>query len=412
MTIPAAALALASLAGCGGGGSSNTGVNTANLPTAVAADIQRSAAVDPAVVTANNGFGFSLLQQLDSGAATSNTLLSPASVSLALEMTYTGSAGTTQTAMAQALQLNGMSPSTVNTDNAALEASLVSPDPAVTLTIANGLWTRANAVLPAFITANTTYYGAQLGDVAGAPANVNAWVSSASHGTITQLLPPGDYSLSVAILANVIYFAGQWTNEFNTNLTQSANFTTASGTTVSVPLMHQTGTYAYLKGSGFQAIKLPYGTGRLAMVVVLPDAGTDWSTFLASLSASNFNAWTSQMTSQYGSVALPKFTLQGGATLNSDLSALGMGVAFDPSSANFSGIGSGLYIQAVYHKVYIKVNEEGTVAAGATGVVVGTAVESPSFAMTIDHPFLCAIQDTKTGEILFLCAIADPSQTG
>jgi serpin B len=414
-----AALLFVLLSGCGGGssssngGSSNGGTSTTGLPSAVAADVQRGAAVDSAIVNANNGFGFALLQQLDGASPTQNTLLSPASVALALEIAYSGAAGTTQTAMSAALELNGLSPATVNSDNAALQASLVSPDPAVTLSIANSLWTQPNnSVLPAFVTTNTTYYGAQLGSILGAPANVNAWASAASHGTITQLLPAGDYSSDVAILANVIYFAGKWSQPFDATQTANSSFTTASGATVTVPMMHTLArTYAYVHTGGVQAVKLPYGTGRLAMIVLLPDASTSWSGFLASLTASSFATWVGQMSSQYGTVALPKFTLSTGEVLNSSLTALGMGIAFQPGPANFSGIGPNLYIQNVFHKVYLQVDEQGTVASGGTGVVIAPTAEPVGFEMTIDHPFVSAIQDTKTGEILFLGAVTDPSQS-
>jgi serine protease inhibitor len=178
------------------------------------------AAVDPAITTADNAFGIQLLNNLISGNA-GNVAISPLSMSLLLQILYGGAAGTTAQAMALTLQLGNLTAQDVNSDNAALQASLAAPDPNVQLTIANSLWMHLtnNPVLPSFTAMDATYYGATIGDLSGAPDNVNGWVASETAGLITQILPPeaaGYYqSPSVAaVLANTIYFKGQWTSRF------------------------------------------------------------------------------------------------------------------------------------------------------------------------------------------------------
>ena len=52
--------------------------------------------------------------------------------------------------MAAALQLQTASADELNADNAALQASLIDQDPAVTLNIANSLWLRGDSVKPDF----------------------------------------------------------------------------------------------------------------------------------------------------------------------------------------------------------------------------------------------------------------------
>jgi serine protease inhibitor len=80
-----------------------------------------------------------------------------------------------------------------SSDNAALQASLINSDPKVQLTTANSLWIDQNSgpVLPSFTQMDATYHDATVGDLAGAPANVNAWVDTETHGRVTELLPPG-----------------------------------------------------------------------------------------------------------------------------------------------------------------------------------------------------------------------------
>jgi serpin B len=55
----------------------------------------------------------------------------------------------------------------------------------------------------------------------------------------------------------------------------------------------------------------------------------------------------------------------------------------------------------------VKVDEEGTEAAGVTSVEVG-ATGIPEMWMRVDHPFLFAIRDSHTQTILFIGKIAEP----
>ena len=113
---------------------------SSSVPTAVADAQSAGTPVDPAIVAADNAFGLKLLDTLLPGSGGNNIAVSPLSAALALQILYNDAAGSTQQAMAQALQLSALSVPTLNTDNAALQASLINPDPKVQLTIANSLW--------------------------------------------------------------------------------------------------------------------------------------------------------------------------------------------------------------------------------------------------------------------------------
>jgi serpin B len=109
-----------------------------------------------------------------------------------------------------------------------------------------------------------------------------------------------------------------------------------------------------------------------------------------------------------GNLSMPKFTATWGASLVQPLTALGMQAAFCPS-ASFPGLGT-VCIQDVEHKTVVEVDESGTVAAGATTVtIIPTAVEAPSFTLALDQPFLYAIRDDMTGELLFIGTMTNPS---
>ena len=380
-------------------------------PPAVMQAKDANTPVDPSIVTADNAFGVSLLQNLNSG-ATGNVSIAPISVAMALQIVYNGAGGASQQGMAQTLQLGSMSTQDLNNDNAALQASLMNPDPQVQLTIANSLWLHMNqdSVQPTFTQMDQTYYGATVGDLAGAPTNVNDWVNSETDGLISSILPNADYSKVIAVIANVIYFKGQWSTEFDPSQTASAPFTLADGTQVSVQMMHQSAAYGYLQGSNFQAVRIPYGTGRLSMVAVMPNAGTSVSSLVAGMTGASVKNWVGQMQTGMGNLSLPRFTASYGASLVQPLSTLGMQDAFCGSSAaSFPGIGLAC-IADVEHKTVVEVDESGTVAAGATTITIGTAaVEAPLFTLVLDHPFVYAIRDDETGELLFIGTMLNPS---
>ncbi|MCI0660915.1 MAG: serpin family protein, partial [Acidobacteria bacterium] len=65
--------------------------------------------MDTKLAAANNQFGFDLFSQLQLKDKDKNIFFSPLSVAFALAMTYNGTAGETQRAMARALRLDGMS---------------------------------------------------------------------------------------------------------------------------------------------------------------------------------------------------------------------------------------------------------------------------------------------------------------
>jgi serine protease inhibitor len=410
------------VSGCGGssgGGSmspsppgppsSPSGPSTA--PAAVMQAQQANTPVDPAIVTADNTFGLNLFQNLYAGTP-GNVAIAPISVAMALQIVYNGAGGATQQGMAQTLQLGSLSAQVLNGDNAALQGSLLNPDPLVNLTIANSLWMHldTDSVPAAFTQMDQTYYGATVGDLAGAPANVNNWVSTETDGLITNILPNANYASVVAVIANVIYFKGQWTTEFDPSQTAPAPFTLMDGTQVSVPMMHQSATYGYLQGANFQVVRIPYGQGRFSMLVVMPNAGTSLDSFVAGLTPDMLSGWVGQLQTGLGNLSMPKFTATFAASLVQPLTTLGMQAAFcaDPQ-ASFPGLGL-VCIQDVEHKTVVEVDESGTVAAGATTVtVIPTAVELPLFTLTLDQPFLYAIRDDKTGELLFIGTMTNPS---
>ncbi len=91
-------------------------------------------------------------------------------------------------------------------------------------------------------------------------------------------------------------------------------------------------------------------------------------------------------------------------------SAWGMEDVFDEQKVNLSGMSpnNDLVVSKVVHKAFVEVNEEGTEAAAATGVVMMTKCRRIPQVFNADHPFLFFIRHNPTKSILFYRRFCSP----
>jgi serpin B len=340
---------------------------------------------------------------------------------LALAMTYNGAEGETRRALADALGLDGMSLEEVNRAAADLRSALGSSDPKVQLRVANSLWAKKGfSPKPAFVQRSKEYYAAEVASLdfasPAATATINSWVSRNTEGRIEGVIDRIDSDV-ILLLVNAIYFKGQCQISFQKEKTQDDVFRLADGRSKKLPMMFQSGKYFYQKGKDFQAVIIPYGSGRMSMYVFLPDANIRFDQFERNVTQENWESWMTGFRLAPGELTLPRFRIEYAADLNDMLQALGMAEAFDPARADFSGIaepraGQRIYISKVRHKAFAEVNEEGTVAAAVTSVEMSVdSVQQPqeNFVMKVDRPFFFAIRDNATGTVLFLGSVVDPA---
>jgi serpin B len=395
--------------GAPGADAAAAGVSRASRPAGTPSGVD-------ALVAANLDFAFRLQTAMLKGAAGQNLFISPLSVATALAMVFSGSAGSTQKAMATTLAYKSLSQRDVNAATLALLTGLQQRDKSIKLSIANSIWLRLGAtVAPTFMATMHGSYGAALQTLdfttPQAPATINAWVSKQTHGLIPSIVRSIDAD-TLMFLINALYFKGAWSSPFRQMSTQPAPFTTAAGKRATVPMMAQSGGFAYAKSASAEIIRLPYGAGGFAMYIVLPATGTSLPAFLGRLNPSAWHGLLSGLKPQHGSIQMPRLSVTFGAGLKPVLSAMGMGEAFDPNTATFPGIlqKQNAYITDVQHKAVMHVDENGTEAAAVTSIGVGaTAVIADMFHMVVDRPFMCAIRDETTGSLLFTGMIADPT---
>jgi serpin B len=378
-----------------------------------------SAQISSEISFAHNAFGFSVLQELLKKKDTMNIVISPTSIALALSMTYNGASDSTKLSMANTLKINKIDNKKLNEDSATLIKLLSNPDPQITLSFANSIWTRKGvSFLPEFLNVNKTYYNAEIQSLdfslPSAADTINAWVQKNTKGKIPTIVEkPIDTSI-VMYLINAIYFYGTWTHEFDATLTQMKPFMLPDNSKIQHLLMKQErNDYLYQETNTFQAIQLPYGKNKqLSMIIMLPKATL--SAFLNQLTQATWNSWMKSFSEMEGTVLLPKFKIEYKTSLKNTLLALGMVPAFSSETANFSRMRKqkDVFISDVIHKTFIDVNEKGTEAAAATAVVMmKTSMAEPkkTFLMEVNKPFFFAITDTTSNEILFMGVINNPA---
>jgi serpin B len=145
------------------------------------------------------------------------------------------------------------------------------------------------------------------------------------------------------------------------------------------------------------------------MVILLPKDVNGLAAFERSLTADRLNKLLGALKPTDVDVSLPRFKVTAEFQLKDALSSMGMTDAFRDGVADLSGMDGRkkLFISRIVHKAFVDVNEEGTEAAAATGVVVKAISAPPSF--DADHPFVFLIREKRTGAILFLGRLADPT---
>jgi serpin B len=408
-----AVLGVAVLVGCG----------TSAPPPATVQPLPHVATLEAAevgtAVGADDALGLDLLGA-EAGQDQGNLALSPVSVAIALQMVATGADGDTATEMAKVLHLPDVA-AAGRAGQAATSGIAADDVPgSVTLHTANTLWTQqGKPLLPGFTKGLADHFGTTehnadfTGDADGARQAINQLVATQTEGRIPALFPSGSINGNTElVLTNALYLAAIWADKFEKGATTPAAFTSASGATSTVPTMHGSFAASYASGPGYQVVTLPYIGGKLGFSVLLPAPGSSTGAVLNTLRGSGLASALTAARPTEVTLSLPKFTVKSTMDLSGVLAGLGMPTAFS-GKANFDRINKdGLSIQDVQHDTYVQVDENGTIAAAATGIAIGLsegAAPGSPVQVDVNRPFLFAITDLGTGLPLFLGRITQPA---
>ena len=229
------------------------------------------------------------------------------------------------------------------------------------------------------------------GDPVGATDRINDTVADDTRGMIERLFDAPLGSDTTAVVTNAVHLKARWAHPFT--FTRPAPFATPSGEATVDMMTGGKGTFRQV--GGWQSVELPYRDGTLAAVAVLPPEGTDPCTVEAGTLAALEEAPGGPT-----DVSLPRMTIEQTHQLLDPLQELGL------PTGPFPRLAVGDLVQVV-QKTVLRVDEEGTEAAAATGGVV--AVSAPARTTTFDRPFLFVLTDTATRSPLFTAVVRDPS---
>ena len=377
--------------------------------------------IDPDVTTiadGNNRFALDLYQHLSQ--TQGNLFFSPYSLSTALAMTYAGAAGQTAEEMADLLHFRLPSPAIHSAFSQLANLIALDKSAGYKLQIANRLWGQQNyGFLASFMNLTQEYYGSPFAEVDFqhqpdlARDTINEWIAQKTEENIKDLIPEGVLNNSTRlVLTNAIYFEGNWLSPFQSQYTEENLFTTESGQQVIVPMMYQKNRFWYGSYDGVEVLRLFYVDYGLSMLILLPNSLERLGQLEQNLSVETLQPFINCADQEYMvELWLPKFKMTAEFDLKQTLFQMGMATAFNPEAANFAGMNGNpgdLYLSTVVHKAFLNVNEVGTEAGGASGVIAASRSTAPTTTFRADHPFIFLIQDNESDSILFIGRLMNP----
>uniref|UniRef100_A0A674PR75 Serpin B6 n=1 Tax=Takifugu rubripes TaxID=31033 RepID=A0A674PR75_TAKRU len=369
---------------------------------------------------ANTSFSLALFRKLSDNDTTANIFYSPFSISSALAMVLLGARGNTAAQMSEVHHSNPAADD-VHVSFSQLLNELHKENAPYALSVANRLYgEQSYQFVEDFLGSTKKHYRAELESVDFRAAaetsrsNINSWVEKQTEGKIKDLLAKGIVTGDTRlVLVNAIYFKGNWDKQFKEKATRDATFHISKNSTKPVKMMQQTSEFSLSAG---QVLELPYVGKELSMLIFLPKQIEDSTTGLEKLEKlltyDNFMEWTrpEMMKEVEVQVGLPRFKMEEKCNMKNILVSMGMVDAFDVAASDFSGMSpaNDLVLSEVIHKAFVEVNEEGTEAAAATGVVFTLlcAVFPQNF--YADHPFLFFIRHNPSRNILFAGRYCSP----
>ncbi len=371
------------------------------------------------LIEADAGFSIDLFKAVHANDSSStNIFISPLSASMALGMTMNGATGNTHFEMQNALGFPDMTQEEINKGYRSLKRQLENADDEVEFSIANSVWANEDFTIKTeFKEAVQDYFDAEARSIDFQDQNnvdvINDWVSDKTNERIAKIIEsiaPEDFMF----LINAVYFNGNWRNKFDPEVTQPSNFYLSENEITEVEMMNQKNFAGYLISNDITLLELPYGNEAFSMFFIKPSQPevTIDDIIENELSSEALSNWESSIIRDTAQYFIPKLEMEYVREMKEDLKELGMQQVFTSSAEldNLFDEVNNLTVTSVLHKTFLKMDEEGTEAAGVTAVIVGVTSAGPPKPPTIifNQPYLLIIKEKTSGAILFIGKIGNP----
>lgn len=382
----------------------------------------------------SHSFALQLFQKTAQARPKDNILISPLSASLALGMVLNGASGKNRQEMARVLGTTADGIDSLNARNKGIIDSL-NANKQLTIEVANAVYSdQSTSFRRQFIDFCKSAYGADAASLnfknkVDTLNVINSWSSDKTRGKIPTILSDLDDDEKMVLL-NAIYFKGRWAKPFYKLATKEEDFKLENKQMVKTKMMHSQDQLRYLSSAKFNAVAIPYIGGKQSMFIFLPNDNVPLAELQDEFTDTNWQQWMSSFRSQLVNVSLPKLTINFSDSMGDTLQAMGMQLAFTKMPGLFDslitspakagprtpGVSDDYYvvwINRVIQKTFMEVSEEGTEAAAVTAVAMGAipacAPPPPKVIdFRVDHPYILALVDEPSGEILFLGKIYKP----
>lgn len=366
-----------------------------------------------------NAFAFDLYTELNGQDSDGNFFFSPAGLWSVLTVVSAGANGETESQLRDVLHVN-LPQDRILTACGRLNPGSDASGDGVALNMANRIWTAWNRPpMRAYLTrvrkaCDEWPVRIDFTNSRQAARAINRWVEQKTRGKITGLVSPGSLPSDTQILlTSASYFNAKWQSPFNEARTKEEPFQLVGGGQVPVRMMHQTFRFRYGESEGLQLVELPYAGGDYAMIILLPK-NVGFDRLEPALTTEALETWLAEIEHRRVELSVPRFSTSARMQLAEVLGQMGMPLAFS-GSADFSRMSPHrlFRITEVAHAGSITVNEKATEAATATkllGGLGGGSEPQPPVEFRADRPFVFLIRDVRTGLILYLGRVMDPTQ--
>ncbi|XP_040605082.1 alpha-2-antiplasmin isoform X2 [Mesocricetus auratus] len=344
---------------------------------------------------------FSLVAQTSTS---SNLVLSPLSVALALSHLALGARNQTLQSLQQALHVN-TGPCLPH-----LLSHLCQNLGPETIRLAARIYLQKEfPIKEDFLEQSERLFGAKPVKLTGKQeedlTNINQWVKEATEGKIEDFLSELPDN-TVLLLLNAIHFHGFWRTKFDPSLTQKDSFHLNERFTVPVDMM-QAQSYPLrwflLEQPETQVAHFPF-KNNMSFVVMMP-THFDWNVSQVLVNLSLDTLYHPSLREKPTNVWLPKLHLKQQLDLVATLSQLGLQELFQ--GPDLRGISDqSLVVSSVQHQSTMELSEAGVEAAAATSTAMNRMSIS-SFA--VNRPFIFFIMEDTLGMPLFVGSVRNPN---